>query len=88
MSNPWATLPTKPSRTRAESVTVAQRIAELVEEYGSVNRAAREIDLEPAYLYRLQRLAAEPDAQHLRMSDETLEKMGLVRIVTFERLGK
>lgn len=83
MSNPWATIAMKlAAAPSSDTVTVEQRIEELIEEHGSVNRAAREIGLEPAYLYRLQRQGVAG----LRMSDETLQKMGLVRVVTFTRI--
>lgn len=61
------------------ATTVADRIDELVEQYGGLRAAARAIDCDVAYLYRLRR--SEKSAP----SDKVLAKLGLKRVVTYVR---
>jgi hypothetical protein len=60
-------------------VTIADRIDELAQQHGGLRAAAREVDCDAAYLYRLRR--SEKSAP----SDKVLAKLGLKRVVTYVR---
>jgi LmbE family N-acetylglucosaminyl deacetylase len=59
-----------------------QRINELVERHGSIRAAARVLDVDPVYLYRLS--TGEKDAP----GPELLRKLKLRRVVTYERTDR
>lgn len=60
-------------------VTLKHRVQELIAEHGTLRGAARALQIDPGYLSRIER--GEKGAP----SDEVLRKMGLCRVVTFER---
>lgn len=72
-----------PKRRRAamqhETISIDQRIADLVAQHGSLRKAGRVVGLTGQYLYRLQ--VGEKKAP----SADTLRKLGLKRIVTYIR---
>ena len=61
------------------TLTLAQRINELVAEHGSLVKAARHLDMDISYLSRLR--SGIRDAP----GDETLARLGLVKCVTYTR---
>lgn len=60
-------------------MTLPERIAELVEQHGSLRAAARVLEVDPGYLSRLQ--SGEKDDP----GDTLLRRMGLRRVVSYER---
>lgn len=63
------------------SITLKHRIAELIQQHGTLRAAARAIQVEVSYLSRLER--GEKD----NPSTLTLRRMGLREVVTYERIG-
>lgn len=59
--------------------TLKQRVQELIAQHGTLRGAARALQIDPGYLSRIER--GEKDAP----SDEVLCKMGLRRVVAYER---
>jgi hypothetical protein len=59
-------------------VTLQQRIAELIEQHGSLRAAARVLECDPGYLSRLQ--SGEKD----NPEEWLLRRMKLRRVVTYE----
>lgn len=68
------------SQLHAIQVTLSERISELFSEHGSMRLAAEAIGLDHAYLYRLCAGTKE------NPSDETLGKLGLRKVVIYERI--
>lgn len=62
-------------------MTLAERISELVEQHGSIRAAARVLQMDHAYLYRL------ASGEKTEPSDDVLRKLGLRKAVTYERSG-
>lgn len=62
------------------SITLQQRVAELIHKYGTLRAAARAIQVDASYLSRLEH--GEKD----NPSDLTLRRMGLREITSFELL--
>jgi hypothetical protein len=62
--------------------TLADRIAELIERHGSLTAVARVIEVDQGYLSRLK------SGVKVQPSDDTLRKLGLRRIVTYERIPR
>ena len=62
------------------SVTLAERIAELIVQHGSLRAVARVLECDGGYLSRLQ--SGEKD----NPDDWLLRRMGLRRVVTYERV--
>lgn len=61
---------------------LSQAVQELVEQHGGLRKAARAIEVNYAYLSRLW------NGEKSNPSVKTLRKMGLRRVITFERLAK
>lgn len=61
---------------------LARRIQELAKQHGSLRAAARVVQIDHAYLSRLQ------SGAKIEPSDDTLRKLGLKRIVKYERRTK
>lgn len=61
-------------------MTLAERVAELVTKHGSLRAATRAIQIEHGYLHRL------ASGEKVNPLKETLRKLGLRRIVTYERI--
>ncbi len=57
-----------------------QRVQELVLQHGSVRAAGRVLEVDSAYLYRL------GNGEKTDPGEKLLRRMGLRRIVTYERL--
>lgn len=62
-------------------VTLRSRIAELIEQHGSLRAAARVLDCDPGYLSRLQSGEKDDPGAHL------LRRMGLRQTVTYDHLS-
>lgn len=62
-------------------MTLVERIAELVEQHGSLRAAARVIGIDPGYLSRL---AA---GEKVKPGKDFLRRMGLRVVTTYERIG-
>lgn len=62
-------------------MTVAERVAELVKQHGGLRPAARAIKITPQYLYRL------GNGEKKNASPAVLRKLGLRRVVAYERIG-
>lgn len=62
------------------AITLEQRIGELRREYGTVKAAAKALGLTDSALNHLQH-------GNRQGSPETLRKLGLRRVVTYERIG-
>lgn len=60
-------------------VTLAERIAELVEQHGTLRAAARVIDIDIGYLSRL------ANGEKVRPSKKFLNRMGLRAVLAYER---
>lgn len=67
---------------RGESVTLAERINGFVDLCGSLRAAADVLDVDAGYLSRLR--SGEKEAP----SDDLLKRLGLTRVVTYERVNK
>ena len=63
------------------NVGLEGRIRELETQHGGLRPAARVLDCDVAYLLRLR------NGEKKNPSDAMLEKMGLKRVVTYERIG-
>lgn len=63
-------------------MTLAERIAELVEQHGSLRAAARVLDCDPGYLSRIQR------GEKVAPEGWLLRRMGLRRVVAYERTAR
>lgn len=63
-------------------VTLGERIDEFIDVHGSLRAAARALDVTPGYLSRLRSGVKD------NPTDELLNRMGLNRIVTYERRPK
>lgn len=63
------------------TVTLAERIAQLVKRHGSMRIVARVIDIDVAYLSRLS------SGEKTRPGKTILRRLGLRQIVTYERVG-
>ncbi len=61
-------------------MTLAERIAELIAAHGSLREVGRVIDIDPGYLSRLAR------GEKVAPTKDYLTRMGLRRVVTYERL--
>lgn len=61
------------------SKALRDRIGELIKEHGGLRAAARAVDIDPSHLVRIR------DGER-NASDEVLEKLGLRRIETLERI--
>ncbi len=61
-------------------MTLAERIAELVEAHGTLREVSRILRCDVGYLSRLER------GEKSEPTDEYLRRLGLRRIVTYERL--
>lgn len=72
-----APLPVAP---KAEPLTLPNRVAELIEQHGSLRAAARVLDCDPGYLSRLQ------SGEKNDPGDTLLRRMGLRQITTYERI--
>lgn len=75
-------LPSSPQPQPAARMPLTERIAELVEQHGSLRAAARVLDVDPGYLSRLSSGAKDEP------SDTLLRRMGLRRVVSYERRQK
>lgn len=62
-------------------LTIPSRIAELVEQHGSLRAAARVLECDAGYLSRLQSGEKTDPGAHL------LRRMGLRQVTTFERIN-
>lgn len=62
-------------------MTLADRIAELIEQHGSLRAAARVLECDAGYLSRLQ--SGEKDSPE----DWLLRRMNLRRVVSYERIA-
>lgn len=62
------------------SITLAERIAELEEQHGSLRAVARVIQIDPSYLSRLKA------GQKVRPSKAYLKRMGLRAKLIYERI--
>jgi hypothetical protein len=62
------------------SVSLEERVKELVTQHGSLRAAARVLEVDPGYLSRLK--SGEKDEP----SDDLLRRMKLRRVVTYERI--
>lgn len=60
-------------------MTLAERIAELAEQHGSLRAAARVIDIDVGYLSRL------ANGEKVRPSKKFLDRMGLRAVLNYER---
>jgi hypothetical protein len=60
-----------------ETISIDQRIADLVARHGSLRKAGRIVGLTGQYLYRLQ------VGEKTNPSDEVLRKLGLRRNITY-----
>ena len=61
------------------TITIPERINELMAEHGGLNRAAKAVKLYPSYLSRLR------NGHQTNPSPEALKKLGLVRRITYVR---
>lgn len=61
-------------------MTLADRIAELIAQHGTLRATARVLDCDPGYLSRLQ------SCQKDNPEDWLLRRMNLRRVVTYERI--
>lgn len=61
------------------SITLKQRVAELIKQHGTLRAAARAIQIDVSYLSRIEH--GEKD----NPSDLTLRRMGLREVTTYER---
>ena len=59
--------------------TIPERVAELAAEYGSLSRASTELEIDASYMSRLMA------GKKRNPSDEVLRKLGLRRVVVYER---
>lgn len=62
-----------------ETVSIDQRIADLVAQHGSLRKAGRVVKLTGQYLYRLQA------GEKTNPSETVLRKLGLRRVITYVR---
>lgn len=65
----------------AKDVTLAGRVSELVERYGSLRAAARVLRVDHGYLHRLR------DGSKKEPSHALLRRMGLRRVVHYVRIS-
>lgn len=61
-------------------MTLADRVEELVAQHGSLRAAGRAVQIDPGYLSRLR------SGEKVRPEKAILRRMGLRRLVTYERL--
>ncbi len=66
---------------REKLVSLSDRVAELVEEYGSYRAAGTKIGVDFGYLFKIANAKKNPSVDALR-------RMGLRRVITFERLSR
>ena len=59
-------------------MTLQQRVTDLVKEYGGLRRTARLLNIDPAYLWRLQK------GEKRHPSSDILLKLGIKRKVEYE----
>jgi hypothetical protein len=71
--------PPVPAREQEDSPTLQSRIAELIEQHGSLRAVGRVLDCDAGYLCRLQ------SGEKKDPNDLLLRRMGLRQIVTYER---
>ena len=64
------------------NTTLAQRIAELSEQHGSLRAAARVLEVDAGYLSRL------ASGEKSDPGETLLRRMGLRAVTTYERTGK
>lgn len=64
------------------SITLQQRVGELIAQHGTLRAAARAIQVEVSYLSRLER------GEKQNPSELTLRRMGLREVVAYERITK
>ena len=60
--------------------TLAERVDELIEQHGSIRKAARALEVDHAHLFRIKKGEKQP-------SDDLLRRMGLRRHVYYTRTG-
>jgi hypothetical protein len=61
-------------------MTLQERIAELVEQHGSLRKAARVIEIDVGYLSRL------ANGEKVRPGRDYLRRIGLIEIRSYERI--
>jgi hypothetical protein len=61
------------------SITIAERVCELIEQHGSLRAAARAINLDPGYMARL-RMGTKKAP-----SNKTLQKLSLLKEIKYFR---
>ena len=66
--------------TEGSSDPIRTRVGELINAHGSVRAAAKAIGIESSYLFRLS------TGEKSSPSDATLAKLGMKRVITFERI--
>ena len=66
--------------TEGSSDPIRTRVGELINTHGSVRAAAKAIGIESSYLFRLS------TGEKSSPSDATLAKLGMKRVITFERI--
>ena len=59
---------------------LAQRIDAEIDKHGGLRQAGRALNIDPAYLHRLR------SGECANPSDSVLKKLGLKKVVTYERL--
>lgn len=62
--------------------TISTHVAYLIANLGGVRRAARAVNIDPAYLLRLR------DGDKLNPSAATLRKLGLRKVISYVRIKK
>lgn len=62
-------------------MTLAERIEELVQQHGSLRAAARAVQMDVGYLWRLR------DGEKAKPGAIVLRRLGLKKVVTYERIG-
>jgi deoxyinosine 3'endonuclease (endonuclease V) len=76
---PWRQIVEQLAPTPSEPVTIQERLDELVREHGSMNKVAKVIGVDAGYLSHIY-AGTKPG------SEAALAKIGLRRVITYERL--
>ena len=63
-------------------MTLQQRVRQLVAEHGTLRAAAKAVSVEVSYLSRLEH------GEKTNPSEAVLERLGLVRVVTYRKVSK
>ena len=63
-------------------MTLAERIGQLIEKYGSLRAAARVVEIDSSYLLRL------GSGEKVNPSTATLRRLGLHKVVVYELIWK